>query len=304
MIYIVKQDNDSYEMEERFTKEIIVHNDMLLKKYYKARHLEGLSPYTLDSYMRYLRVLSRNVGKKFEEMNTSNIRDFLISYKEDRNLSDYSLDGIRLMFNAFFTFLEDEDYIKRSPMRKIKRIKAQANVRVPFTDEEMVKIRDVCKNSKERALIDFLYETGCRVSEVVSLDIDDIDFDSREIIVCGKGKKERLVFFGPNTKVHLEQYLQERKDGKSPLFVQDKFPNDRMSRFGVEFLVKDIGKRAGVYDCYPHKFRRTLATRLLEKGMAIEQVKEVLGHTSIETTLVYAKVNKNDVKNNHRKHLA
>lgn len=304
MIYITKVDDDSYEAEERFTNEIIVHNDMMLKKYYKIRHMEGLSPYTLDSYINYLRVLSREVGKRYEDMNATNIRDFMIDYKERRNLSDYSLDSIRLMFNAFFTFLENEDYIKRSPMRKIKHIKFESTVRVPFTDEEMVRLRDACANIKELAIIDFLYETGCRVSEVVSLDIDDIDFENRELIVCGKGKKERIVYFGPNAKIHLEKYLETRTDGKSPLFVQSKFPNDRMNRSGIEFLVKQIGQRAGIKDCYPHKFRRTLATRLLEKGMPIEQVKEVLGHSSIDTTLVYAKVNNTEVKNNHRKHVS
>lgn len=237
-------------------------------------------------------------------MNTKNIRDFLTDYQEKRQLSNYSIDSIRILINVFYDFLVEEDYIGKNPTKKIKKIKYEKLVKSPFTDEEIVMIKDACKNIKETALIDLLYSSGCRISEVVGMDIDDIDFENREILVFGKGSKERIVYFDAATKLHLQQYLETRTDQNKAVFVQKKAPYNRIDRSGLEWLVKSIGKRAGIKSCYPHKFRRTIATRLLEKGMPIEEVKELLGHENINTTLVYAKVNRNSVKYNHKKLLS
>lgn len=299
MIYIEDDGKGNLVAVQKFTPEISAHNELLIKKFISMKMLDGLSVYSIDNYTTYIRLLSKRIGKRFEHITAHDIRNFLQQYKSEKGLSNYSVNQIRLDFNAFFSFLENEDYITKSPMRKIKSIKYQKTIKEPFSDEDIILMQDSCKNIKERAIIDFLYSTGCRVSEVVKLNIEDIDFVNQQCLVTGKGNKQRYTYFNSMAKIHLSEYLENRDDDNPALFVVDKFPHDRMQRSGFEYLIRELGNRAGVKNAYPHRFRRSIATKLLDKGMPIEQVQKFLGHSKLDTTLIYTKINNDAVKLNH-----
>jgi site-specific recombinase XerD len=222
-------------------------------------------------------------------------------YQSNHKIKNMSMDNLRRVMNSFYNFLEEEDYIMKSPMKKIHKIKEEKIIKNPFTEDEVVLIQDACKNIREIALIDFLYITGVRVSELCQLNKEDIDFDKQEGIVFGKGAKERLIYFDARTKIHLLKYLKTRKDDNEALFVTSDAPYTRLTKNGIEYLVRIIGERANVEKCHPHRFRRTLATRMIDRGVPIEQVQNILGHTKIEATLIYAQVNQGNVKMSHSK---
>ena len=242
-----------------------------------------------------------DIIKPVDKYNALDIRDYLVSYKKYNNVSNNTLDDMRRVFNSFFNFLEDEDYIIKNPIRKIHKIKGEKIVKTAFTEEEVELIRDACNHIRDLAMIDFLNSSGVRVSELCNLNRTDIDLDNKEGIVFGKGSKERIIYFDARTKVHLTKYLNTRNDDCAALFCTKIKPYRRLDRSGIEDLLKIIGKKAGVQGCHPHRFRRTLATRLLYKNVPIEQVQKILGHEKIETTLIYAQVNQNDVKASHQK---
>lgn len=212
------------------------------------------------------------------------------------------MDGMRRVFSSFFNWLEDEDYIIKSPVRKIHHIKYEYAVQKPFTEEDLEKLRDACTTIRDLALVDFLNSSGVRVSELCRLDIDDLDLEKNEGIVFGKGSKERIIYFDSKTKVHLQKYLSQRVDDSPALFVTNRKKATRITASGVEFIIRNLGEIAGVEKCHPHRFRRTLATRLIDRGVPIEQVQRMLGHTKIDTTLIYAQVNQSNVKLNHSKY--
>lgn len=276
----------------------------LLKEFMIGKRGEGCSVNTLGAYFQTLKdFLWHFKDVPLSELRGSDIKEYLITYQATRNISNSTLDNMRRNLNSFFTYLVIEDYLDKNPMLKIHKIKSDSIIKMPFSEEELERIRDACGNIRELALIDFLYSTGVRVSECVNADIGDFNMLHQEGVVYGKGGKERIVYLDTRAKIHLERYFAVRRDESPALFVRPTPPFIRVSKPGVEYMVRMIGQRAHVTGCHPHRFRRTLATRLLERGMPIEQVQAVLGHTKIDTTLLYARVNQQNVKLNHSRYV-
>ena len=232
------------------------------------------------------------------------MRSYLADYQKRNNCSNVTIDNIRRNISSFFTWLEEEDYILKSPMRRIHKIKTKTVVKETISDEAIEKLRDHCTELRDLAIIDLLYSTGIRVGELVNLDISDLDLEQRECIVFGKGDKERKVYFDAKAKIHLQRYLDSRSDNNPALFVTLDAPFNRLKISGVEIRIRELGRSLGLNKIHPHKFRRTMATRAIDKGMPIEQVQKILGHSQIDTTMQYAIVNQTNVKNSHQKYIA
>lgn len=245
-----------------------------------------------------------NIETPIRKICTDEIRGYLVSYQKINNCGKVTIDNIRRNISSFFSWLEEEDHILKSPMRRIHKIKAKTVVKETITDEAIEKLRDGCKDKRDLAIIDLLYSTGMRVGELVNLNITDIDFEQRECVVFGKGDKERRVYFDAKTKIHLKEYLDSRTDDNSALFVTLNSPHTRLKISGVEIRVRNMGKSLGMNKIHPHKFRRSMATRAIDKGMPIEQVQKILGHSQIDTTMQYAIVNQSNVKASHQKFIA
>ena len=243
------------------------------------------------------------VNLPIDEITTETLRNYLSNYKNNSTAGMVTIDNIRRTLSSFFAWLEDEDYIIKSPVRRIHRIKAASTIKETYTDEQLESMRDNCDNPRDLALIDILASTGMRVGELVLLNRDDISFDERECIVFGKGDKERMVYFDARTKIHLQNYLDSRTDNNDALFVSLKAPYNRMKIGGIELRLREMGKRLNIEKVHPHKFRRTLATVAIDKGMPIEQLQKLLGHQRIDTTLQYAMVKQSNVKIAHRKYI-
>ena len=274
----------------------------IAKEFIMSKHAEGCTIETCRTYYAGIKTfLGDYRDKALQDINSGEIKSWLLEYQERHHLTNGSLDNLRRYLNSFYNFLVAEDYIVKNPMTSIHRIKADKTLHLPFTEDDLEKIRDACESSRELALIDFLYSTGARVSEAANSDIADFNFQAMEGYVYGKGGKERIVYLDTRAKIHLLRYLHFRKDTNPALFVEIIGPYNRMTKCQIEYTVKQIGKRAGIENCHPHRFRRTLSTRLLERGMPIEQVQAILGHEKLDTTLIYAKVNQTSVKLNHSK---
>lgn len=278
-------------------------NMRLLNLYTAAKKIEGCSENTLKYYSATLLNMINSIQKNVCEIETDDIRFYLCRYQDVRNSSKVTLDNIRRIMSSFFTWLEDEDYISKSPTRRIHKIKTTQFVRETLTDENLESLRDQCRHPRDLAIIDLLISTGIRVGELVNLNRSDINFDNRECIVLGKGDKERRVYFDAKTKIHLQQYLTVRRDTNCALFVGLYSPWNRLSIAGVERFLAKLGEASHVQHVHPHKFRRTMATMAIEKGMPIEQLQKLLGHTQIDTTLHYAIVNETNVKLSHKKYI-
>ena len=278
-------------------------NEKYIKLFLSAKEVEGCSYRTVKYYRETLEHLIITLNKSIKVIQTEDIRKYLSEYKEKNNCSSVTIDNIRRVFSSFFSWLEDEDYIIKSPVRRIHKIKTATVVKETFTDENIEKMRDECKNIRNLALIELLISTGIRVGELVNLDIRDINFEDRSCIVQGKGNKQREVYFDARTKIHLMQYLNIRKDDNEALFVSNNKPHQRLSIAGIELIVRKLGIKTDVNKVHPHKFRRTLATMAIDKGMPIEQVQKLLGHVKIETTMHYAMVNQTNVKISHRRYI-
>lgn len=236
-------------------------------------------------------------------MQTDDLRGYLSDYQQQTQCSKGNIDNIRRIMSSFFTWLEDENYILKSPVRRIHKIRSNKTVKETYTDEALETMRDQCGCLRDLAMIDLLASTGMRVGELVRLNRDDIDFENRECVVFGKGSKERPVYFDARTKIHLKNYLENRRDDNPALFVSLLSPYNRLEISGVEVRLRKLGRKLGITKVHPHKFRRTLATRAIDKGMPIEQVQRLLGHAKIDTTMQYAMVNQNNVKISHRKYI-
>ncbi len=272
-----------------------------LSEFLSAKRVEGLSEKTLKYYKNTINAMLSKVGKNVFQINTDDLRNYLSEYQKINDTSQITIDNIRRILSTYFTWLEDEDYILKSPIRRIHKIKTGFTVKQIYSDEDLEKMRDGCNNPRDLALIDMLASTGIRVGELVKLNKEDINFAERECKVLGKGNKERIVYFDARTKVHLEMYLSTRKDKNDALFVSLNSPFERLSIGAVESRVKKIGNQLNLGRVHPHKFRRSLATNAIDKGMPIEQLQVLLGHKRIDTTLQYAMVNQNNVKNSYRK---
>ena len=282
----------------------IVSNSNYLAMFLNAKKIEGCSERTLAYYKTTVEKLLDGIADPIRKVTTDDIREYLASYQSLNDCSKTTIDNIRRNISSFFTWLEEEDYIIKSPMRRIHKIKTTKTVKEVISDEEIEKMRDKCKNLRDLAIIDLLYSTGIRIGELVRLNIDDIDFEERECIVFGKGDKERRVYFDAKTKIHLMSYINSRFDTNPALFVTLDAPYNRLQISGVEIRLRRLGRELGINKVHPHKFRRTMATRAIDKGMPIEQVQKLLGHSQIDTTMRYAIVNQTNVKVAHRKFIA
>ena len=279
-------------------------NERLLEKFIAAKRIEGRTKPTLLYYESTIRHLLSDVPGSLLNFTAEDIRDYLSDFQQKRQSSSVTVNNIRRIFSSFFSWLEQEDYIIKSPMRRIHKVKTGTRVKSTISDEEMETLRDHCDNKRDLAMIDFLASTGIRVGELVRLNRTDINFNERECIVSGKGNKQRIVYFNARAKTHLLNYLGERTDENPALFVSLHQPTERLRISGVETRLRKLGRETGVMHVHPHKFRRTLATAAIDRGMPVEQVQRLLGHVKIDTTMQYARVNQNNVKMSHRRYLS
>ena len=279
-------------------------NLTLKEEFLSAKQVEGCSERSVNYYSSTLDNLINALEKPFNQIETEDLRIYLSEYQKKNDASKQTIDNIRRIFSSFFTWLEDEDYILKSPVRRIHKIKTMKQVKETYSDEALERLRDNCKTIRDLALIDMLASTGMRVGELVKLNRVDVDFVNRECVVLGKGSKERVVYFDARTKLHLQNYLNSRTDDNEALFVSLLEPHNRLEIAGVEIMLRKLGRSLEINKVHPHKFRRTLATRAIDKGMPIEQVQKLLGHQKIDTTMEYAIVDQQNVKNSHKKYLS
>ena len=275
-----------------------------LQLFIEAKRIEGCSERTIQYYKSTAEDLLSKIEVSVRKISTEEIRSYLSEYQKESKCTNVTIDNIRRNLSSFFSWLEEEDYILKSPMRRIHKIKTKTVVKSVITDEGIEQLRDHCTQIRDLAMIDLLYSTGIRVGELVNLNIGDIDFEERECVVYGKGDKERRVYFDAKAKVHLTEYIESRKDKNPALFVTLDVPYDRLKISGVEIRLRQLGRELGLERIHPHKFRRTMATRAIDKGMPIEQVQKILGHSQIDTTMQYAMVNQNNVKASHQKYMS
>ena len=281
-----------------------ISNDDFLKMFLDAKRIEGCSDRTLNYYKITVEHFISQVKNRVRKITTEEIREYLSNYQKRNNCSNVTIDNVRRNISSFFSWLEEEDYILKSPMKRIHKIKTKTVVKSIISDEGIEKLRDNCKEKRDLAIIDLLYSTGIRVGELVNLNIDDIDLEGRECVVYGKGDKERRVYFDAKAKVHLKEYIDERTDTNEALFVTLDAPHNRLKISGVEIRLRKLGKSLGLERIHPHKFRRSMATRAIDKGMPIEQVQKILGHSQIDTTMQYAMVNQENVKISHKRYIS
>ncbi len=279
-------------------------NQTLLENFISAKRVEGCSEKSLGYYRTAIEKMILGINKPIKEIITDDLRIYLTNYQEKKNLSRMTIDNMRRIFSSFFSWLEDEDYILKSPVRRIHKIKSATVIKETYTDESLEIMRDNCKSIRDLALIDMLSSTGMRIGELVLLNREDINFTERECVVFGKGNKERIVYFDARTKIHLKNYLDSRKDTNNALFVSLKKPYNRITIGGIETRLRKLGKELNIPRVHPHKFRRTLATVAIDKGMPIEQLQRLLGHQRIDTTLQYAMVKQSNVKLAHKKYIS
>ena len=269
-----------------------------------AKRIEGCSEKTLNYYKSTIDALISTLNKDVKHIETDDVRRYLTDYQAKKNSSKVTIDNIRRILSSFFSWLEDESYILKSPVRRIHKVKTSTIIKETYSDEELEQMRDNCNELRDLAIIDMLASTGMRIGEMVLLNRSDIDFKERECVVFGKGSKERVVYFDARTKIHLQDYLDSRTDDNEALFVTLRLPHDRITIGGVETRLREFGKQIGIKKVHPHKFRRTLATMAIDKGMPIEQLQRLLGHSKIDTTLQYAMVKQSNVKMAHKKYIS
>lgn len=290
---------------DNLTSSLAIHDSSIdyLSSFLQAKEVEGCSSKTIVYYKSTIEHMSESIPKDPTAITTEDLRLYLKMYEQTRGSSKVTIDNIRRILSSFFAWLEDEDYIVKSPVRRIHHVRAPQPVKETFSDEQLELMRNTCSTIRDLAIVDLLASTGMRIGELVRLNITDIDFHERECVVLGKGGKQRPVYFDARTKLHLQEYLRKRSDHNPALFVSLSRPSRRLSIGAIELRLRNLGRRTGVNRVYPHKFRRTLATHAIEKGMPIEQVQKMLGHAKIDTTMHYAMVNQSNVKASHRRYL-
>lgn len=303
---VLKHNLSGYEIQRRTdstAEDASTENTRLTHAFLSAKRIEGCSEKSLSYYRKTIETMSEKIGKGITHITTNDLRSYLTDYQTERKSSKVTIDNIRRILSSFFSWLEDEDYILKSPVRRIHKVKTAVTIKETYTDEALETMRDHCDSLRDLALIDMLASTGMRVGELVLLNRDDINFEERECVVFGKGSKERMVYFDARTKIHLQNYLAQRTDSNNALFVSLKAPYERLQIGGVESRLRELGKRLSLPRVHPHKFRRTLATMAIDKGMPVEQLQRLLGHQRIDTTLQYAMVKQSNVKIAHRKYI-
>ncbi len=278
-------------------------SDSLLAAFITAKKLEGCSEKTLAYYQKSIEAVLQAIGKEVGQITTDDLRAYLTRYQATNRVSKVTIDNVRRNLSSFFAWLEDEDFIIKSPVRRIRRIKTAKVIKETYSDENLEVMRDRCTNERDLALIDLLASSGMRAGELVKLNRADVDFEERECVVLGKGSKERYVYFDARAKIHLQNYLAARQDDNPALFVSLRAPYRRLQIGGLEIRLRQLGKRLHLPKVYPHKFRRTMATAAIDKGMPVEQLQKLLGHERIDTTMHYAMVKQQNVKTAHRKYI-
>lgn len=276
-------------------------NKKIMELFFSAKRVEGCSEKSLKYYKATIETMLEIVDKNVQEIETDDLRMYLTNYQRAKQSSRVTIDNIRRILSSFFSWLEDEDYILKNPVRRIHKVKTASKIKETYTDESLEQMRDNIDNLRDLALIDILASTGMRVGELILLNRDDIDFAERECIVFGKGDKERVVYFDARTKIHLQNYLDSRTDTNNALFVSLSAPHKRLKIGGIEVRLRELGRKLNIPKVHPHKFRRTLATMAIDKGMPVEQLQRLLGHQRIDTTMQYAMVKQSNVKQAHRK---
>ncbi len=290
--------------DDEITETKTFDNNEYLNMFVAAKRIEGCSERTIEYYRVTISNMFKNISTPVRQITTEDLREYLTQYQVRNNCSKITIDNIRRNLSSFFSWLEDEDYILKSPIRRIHKVRTGTKVKDTLSDENIETLRDNCQEIRDLAIIDLLYSTGIRVGELVNLNISDVNFEERECVVYGKGNKERRVYFDARAKLHLQDYLKTRNDKNDALFVTLDSPYDRLKISGVEIRLRKLGRKLNIEKVHPHKFRRSMATKAIDKGMPIEQVQRLLGHQQIDTTMHYAMVNQNNVKNSHRKYIA
>lgn len=293
----------NYKIEEIKNEESDKTNQNYIDSFLSAKRLEGCSEKSLKYYKSTIEIVLNAIDKSIKNITTNDLRNYLTEYQEKHGSSRVTIDNIRRILSSFFSWLEDEDFIIKSPVRRIHKVKSASVIKETYSDESLELMRDSCDNLRDLALIDILASTGMRVGELVLLNKDDINFNERECVVFGKGDKERVVYFDARTKIHLQNYLESRDDDNKALFVTLRKPFNRISIGGIETRIREMGRKLNINKAHPHKFRRTLATKAIDKGMPIEQLQKLLGHQKIDTTLQYAMVKQSNVKIAHKKYI-
>ena len=295
--FIIKTDELKHQEE-------LDENKNMINSFISSKQVEGCSERTIKYYKEIIEKFVNNFDKSIKQISTNEIRSYLSNYKDNSSCGSTTIDNIRRVLSSFFSWLEDEDYIIKSPVRRIHKIKTAVVVKEVLTDENLERLRDECENIRDLSLIELLISTGMRVGELVNLNINSLNFEDRSCIVLGKGNKEREVYFDAKTKLHLKEYISKRNDSNDALFVSMREPHQRLSISGIELIIRTLGINSNINKVHPHKFRRTLATMAIDKGMPVEQVQKLLGHVKIETTMNYALVNQSNVKISHRRYIA
>lgn len=291
------------EITKQDERETTSDNPKLVDDFVAAKRIEGCSEKTLKYYRTTIDAMVTSVNKSIRHIQTEDLRSYLTDYQVKNQSSRVTIDNIRRILSSFFAWLEDEDYILKSPVRRIHKVKTATNIKETYTDEDLEKMRDSCTELRDLAMIDMLASTGMRIGEMVLLNKADINFNERECVVFGKGNKERIVYFDARTKIHLQNYIDSRTDDNPALFVTLRSPHERIKIGGIESRLREMGKQLDIQKVHPHKFRRTLATMAIDKGMPIEQLQQLLGHKRIDTTLQYAMVKQSNVKLAHKKYI-
>lgn len=295
--FIIKTDELKHQEE-------LDENKNMIDSFISSKQVEGCSERTIKYYKEIIGKFVNSFDKSIKQISTNEIRNYLSNYKDNSSCGSTTIDNIRRVLSSFFSWLEDEDYIIKSPVRRIHKIKTAVVVKEVLTDENLERLRDECENIRDLSLIELLISTGMRVGELVNLNINSLNFEDRSCIVLGKGNKEREVYFDAKTKLHLKEYISKRNDSNDALFVSMREPHQRLSISGIELIIRTLGINSNINKVHPHKFRRTLATMAIDKGMPVEQVQKLLGHVKIETTMNYALVNQSNVKISHRRYIA
>ncbi|RHO63365.1 integrase [Parabacteroides sp. AF48-14] len=308
--YVLKD----YDLTKKETA-IVLYDDTdktIYQKFFVAKAVEGLSPNSLTYYGTILSCFLNKVGKHIKEITTEDVRLYL-AYKKIEKSSDNTLNNIRRVMNSFFNWCVEEELIGRNPVSRIKGVRQVKKIRNPLSEDEMEKLRYEAKTKRNKAIIEFLFSTGCRVSEMIGVNREDVNLLDGQIEVLGKGKKYRVVYLSSRCKLALKEYLESRNDDIEALFISDwdgmngaiasNMKPCRISKSAVESMLRSLGKRVGIKNVHPHRFRRTAATTALKRGMPIEQVQRMLGHESIQTTTIYAQSTNNELKLNHEKYI-
>lgn len=293
-----------YDLVRKETSLTVLREDLFreVKEYLVSLKIEGLSDKTLKQYKSSLQKFLCNVNKPCTEITANDVKVYLYNLKQLTGMKDVSLNNQRTYICAFFKWLFDNEYLTKNPCSNIREIKHEKYTRHPLSAIDMEKLRAVCNNDRDRALVEFFYATACRCEELVNVKIADVDFDRKEVLLFGKGRKERISYLNARAVVALQTYLKNRKGTSEYLFCKQKRPYSKITTRTVEEIINKLGERAGI-KVSPHIIRHTTATDAISNGMPIEQVQRLLGHESITTTLIYAEVKQNNVKIGHEKYI-